>query len=353
MYRRFALVVAVVILAGASFGPRPVSAQTEGLCFDVTAVTNCIWGRFREYWEQNGGLQVFGYPTTPAQYETNPDSDVTYLTQWFERNRLEYFPEHARPYDVLLGRLGVEALERQGRDWTTFPKADPSAPNYFRETGHAIAYGPFWDYWSKHGLEFDGQPGFSTSESLALFGLPISEPQMETNPNGDTVITQWFERARFEDHGDQGVLLGLLGSEVHGAPSPAVPIPPTPPTPPEPTPPPINVPVPQGICADNAPAPAEAGQSWMTIREPSPGVVTTVCVRLILGGRAVQNAVVTGKIHYPTADQSLTPTVTGYDGVAAIPVLVSNLGLGQTIPVDVFISYQGQTFRTLTSFTPR
>ena len=52
------------------------------------------------------------------------------------------------------------------------------------------------------------------AESLALFGLPLSEPAMETNGAGDTVLTQWFERARFEDHGAKGVLLGLLGNEI-------------------------------------------------------------------------------------------------------------------------------------------
>jgi hypothetical protein len=27
-------------------------------------------------------------------------------------------------------------------------------------------------------------------------------------------VVQWFERARFEDHGSDGVLLGLLGNEL-------------------------------------------------------------------------------------------------------------------------------------------
>ena len=36
--------------------------------------------------------------------------------QWFERNRLELHPENARPYDVLLGRLGADSLAAQKRD---------------------------------------------------------------------------------------------------------------------------------------------------------------------------------------------------------------------------------------------
>jgi hypothetical protein len=130
-------------------------------------------------------------------------------------------PENARPYDVLLGRLGFDSLIKQGRDWNTFGKVDPSTPHYFPETGHAIA-SQFWDYWSSHGLEFDGQRGKSFQESLALFGMPLSEPVMEKSAtDGDTYVTQHFERARFEFHPENAgtsyeVLLGLLGRELTG-----------------------------------------------------------------------------------------------------------------------------------------
>ncbi len=198
---------------------RPTAAQSTALCFpNVPGITNCIEGRFREYWEQNGGLAVFGYPITAATNEVNRDTGQTYLTQWFERNRFELHPENSAPYDVLLGRLGDDRLRQQGRDWQTFPKAAPSAPHYFAQTGHAIAHQPFWRYWSTHGLEFDGRRGVSFAESLALFGYPVSEAAMETNTSGHTVLTQWFERARFEWHPANAeefrVLLGLLGNEV-------------------------------------------------------------------------------------------------------------------------------------------
>ena len=67
-------------------------------------------------------------------------------------------------------------------------------------------------------LEFDGQGGTSTAESLALFGLPLSPPLMEQNADGGTYLTQYFERARFEYHPENAatpyaVLLGLLGRE--------------------------------------------------------------------------------------------------------------------------------------------
>jgi hypothetical protein len=175
-----------------------------------------ICGRIREYWEQNGGLAVFGYPKTPQQVEQVEGKP--FVVQWFERNRLELHPENARPYDVLLGRLGDALLKRQNRDWMTFPKTQPqSGCRYFPETGHNVC-GEILAAWRANGLEFDGRSGKSEGEDLALFGLPLSEPAMETNSSGDTVLTQWFERARFEVHPENqppfNVLLGLLGNET-------------------------------------------------------------------------------------------------------------------------------------------
>ncbi len=87
---------------------QPAQAQAGELCFNETR--QCISGRFRQYWEQNGGLAVFGFPMSAAQNERNRDTGQTYLTQWFERNRFGYHPENRAPYDVLLGRLGEDEL---------------------------------------------------------------------------------------------------------------------------------------------------------------------------------------------------------------------------------------------------
>jgi hypothetical protein len=157
------------------------SAQAAPHCFPeaAPAITDCVDGRIAAYWTQQGGLPVFGYPIGPQHQE--PTSAGELSVQLFERARLELHPQNAPPYDVLLGRLGADSLGVQGRDWTTFGKADPGAAHYFAETGHAIAP-QFWGYWSSHGLEFDGSAGASFNESLALFGLPLSEAAMETNP---------------------------------------------------------------------------------------------------------------------------------------------------------------------------
>jgi hypothetical protein len=64
-----------------------------------------IAGRFQSYWEANGGLAQFGYPITDQVTETLEDGHQ-YTVQWFERARLEYHPENAAPYDILLGQFG-------------------------------------------------------------------------------------------------------------------------------------------------------------------------------------------------------------------------------------------------------
>jgi hypothetical protein len=209
----------LLLIVGGSATPRSAAGQ-RSLCFpDIPGITNCIEGRFLDYWQQNGGLPVFGYPISVARDAVNPDTSQTYLTQWFERNRFELHPQHAPPYDVLLGRLGDDRLRQLGRDWQRFGKGRQAAGClWFHETGHGVCE-PFKRYWERHGLQHAALT--KDAQSLALFGLPISEPALETNASGDTVMTQWFERARFEWHtakpNDVRVLLGLLGTELQGA----------------------------------------------------------------------------------------------------------------------------------------
>ena len=182
-------------------------------------------GRIREFWEQNGGLAVFGFPTGPQQQVTIEGKQL--VAQQFERNRLELHPENARPYDVLLGRLGADRLAQQGRDPFTFAKSQPQAGcRYFAETQHNVC-ADILNAWRASGLEFDGKAGKSEAENLALFGLPLSDPTTETLSDGKQYTVQWFERARFELHPENqppyNVLLGLLGNEVRDGAQPATP----------------------------------------------------------------------------------------------------------------------------------
>ena len=66
---------------------------------------------FRGYWNQFGGPLVYGYPVSEEFREVNLDDGKTYIVQYFERQRFEWHPgEWPQRMDVLLGRLGVQAL---------------------------------------------------------------------------------------------------------------------------------------------------------------------------------------------------------------------------------------------------
>jgi spore germination protein len=119
---------------------------------------------------------------------------------------------------VQLGRLGyAEAVERSLLESDAFAPADHGQVDgdcvFFPATEQA-ACGAFLNYWQEHGLDF-GDDGVSFRESLALFGYPISQEFVDPESG---LVTQYFERARFEYHPenpeDYRVLLGLLGAEI-------------------------------------------------------------------------------------------------------------------------------------------
>lgn len=177
-----------------------------------------VGGRFLEYWVNNGGLYVFGYPLT------NELAEDGRTVQYFERARFEFWPENQPPYDVQLGRIGVEILARSGVDWQVQPTSPGPAPGclYFEITRHNVCNQQrgigFLNTWSSNGLSFDGRSGVSYAESLALLGYPITEPYSYTFADGRVLQVQWFERARMEWHPDNPsayrVLLGRLGAEL-------------------------------------------------------------------------------------------------------------------------------------------
>jgi sortase (surface protein transpeptidase) len=192
----------------------PTQAQAGSRCFAQTGY--CIAGPIRAFWERNGGLMVFGLPITPQQQELVEGRPRQ--VQWFERSRLELHPENAPPYNVLMGRMGAERLLRQGQDWRAFPsETATSSCRAFTKTGHAIC-GAILSTWRSSGLNFDGDRRISEAESLALFGLPLSDARPEQQADGKVYVVQWFERARFELHPENAppynVLLGLLGREL-------------------------------------------------------------------------------------------------------------------------------------------
>ena|GEM_PF-548052 len=91
-----------------SHGPVTSADPLGGECHFFNETSHNLCGGFAAFWEEYGGLAVFGYPIT----EEFQVGDRT--VQYFERARFEWhsgaWPER---YDVLLGRLGAEALNRE------------------------------------------------------------------------------------------------------------------------------------------------------------------------------------------------------------------------------------------------
>lgn len=170
-------------------------AQPKAGCTYFAITQHNLCAGFQAYWNQFGGLPVYGYPLTEEFVENGQ------TVQYFERARFEWHPG-AWParYDVELGLLGNELTGGMRSNPAFQPAAAQAGCTYFAETKHNLC-AQFQTYWNQFG-------------GLPVYGYPISEPFQQ---NGMTV--QYFERARFEWHpgawqSRYDVLLGRVGAEV-------------------------------------------------------------------------------------------------------------------------------------------
>lgn len=214
MHRIFHAITLAIVLIGSSFLSRAVSVHAAEQCFVETGY--CIDGRIAEFWNKQGGLSVFGFPIGAAETITVDGKQIT--QQNFERQRIEYHPSNAKPYDILLGRLGADVLAGQGRDWYAFAKSgNQSGCMYFAQTDQSVC-GLILERWKATGVELDGRRGLTDAERLALHGLPLSGLVTETLSDGRQYQVQWFERTRIELHPQNqppyNVQQGLLGREL-------------------------------------------------------------------------------------------------------------------------------------------
>lgn len=199
------MVLLLVLTVAAGIGTihnQPASAQatTGPIYFQETG----FWvdAEFADFWRNNGGLMVFGYPITRVFYQDGLHR------QYFERAIFEHHEDEEYPWNVLLVRIGALNTIEQRRagigPWAPVEEPDDER-RWFPETGHTLD-GIFLDYWLENG-------------GLQAFGYPLSEPMIEPGLN-DSVprMVQYFERARMEHHPDKAgtgfeILLGHLGRE--------------------------------------------------------------------------------------------------------------------------------------------
>ncbi len=179
-----------------------------------------LYGQFRDYWNNNGGLSQYGYPVTKV-FNAKSENGQTYPTQYLQRAVIEYHPENKGTLFEVLGRrlAALQTADRAKTDKDFLKIADPKDSRlYFPDTGHAIggdaSSNALRTYWEKAG-------NGNVQKSVLIFGYPISEPFDEMNPappagDGQMHRVQYFERYRLEYHPENKgtqyeVLIGLLG----------------------------------------------------------------------------------------------------------------------------------------------
>ena len=114
------------IKSNPAFTPYPPDTGTGGdpgrLFFPETG-HSLAYG-FKDYWEQHGGLYVYGYPISEEFQEKNSDTGQTYTVQYFERARFEYHPENrGTQFEVLLGRIGASYASSRSVDTASVAKS--------------------------------------------------------------------------------------------------------------------------------------------------------------------------------------------------------------------------------------
>lgn len=171
----------------------PAKAAPSARYFPETG--HWVDGDFLAFFEQHGGLDIFGYPRTERLINDGR------TVQYFQRGRLESWPENPPGYRVQLMLIGDAVMGPADPPLPADQIPSPRDPTrtYFPETGHSIS-GPFRDFFDAHG-------------GLLIFGYPTSEPYR--GPSG--FLIQRFQRARMEYHPElppaYQVSLGLLGDE--------------------------------------------------------------------------------------------------------------------------------------------
>ena len=154
--------------ASPAFAESGTEAQAGLKYFERTE--QYVSGDFLTFFTENGGVVTFGYPLT-AVFEEDGRK-----VQYFERARMEFWPENKRPDRVRLSRLG-DLLA--GGDPPIQESDAPPGARFFEETGHSLA--PEFE-------EF-----FDDNGGLAVFGNPIGEPEEHNN-----VLSQRFQQMVLE-----------------------------------------------------------------------------------------------------------------------------------------------------------
>lgn len=94
--------------------------------FEGTPHSTCY--AFLEYFEANGGLELFGAPTSGFIIESDR------IVQYFQYFRLDWYPDAAASHQVKVGPLGREHFNRMGYDPELLQPVTQHGPASYRVT---------------------------------------------------------------------------------------------------------------------------------------------------------------------------------------------------------------------------
>ncbi len=307
------LVTAVVVLLVA-VAAAPAQQQQGERYFDETGHT--VRGNFLTHFDANGGLVVFGYPITDEFVDDNGR-----LVQYFQNARFEYYPQNPADSQVQLGKLAEElGMAAPPLAADRIPAANDPRCLYFAATGHSVC-NAFLDYFREHG-------------GVAVFGYPIGEYIIENQR-----IVQVFQKARMEWHPElparQRVQLTALGTMAFRA-----------------------------FKLDPGLTAPRANQSKvitrLTVRaspaRPVTGSAGSQTIYVFVGdqqGIAVKGATVRAVAHFASGDRTYNwPLPTDNRGITKLEIPFGQAQPGQSVPIDITVTYNNLTGRTSTSFLP-
>src|SRR6476659_10118559 len=106
---------------------QPVGDPGDGTFDDATGHTLRDGpAPFRSFWQNNGGLEVFGRAKSEQFQEVNQANGKTYWVQYFERQRMEWHPDEPQArYRILLGLLGNEQRDANHANDPAFAPIGP------------------------------------------------------------------------------------------------------------------------------------------------------------------------------------------------------------------------------------
>lgn len=292
--RRFALIAAIVLLG---LGTAFAQAQTTPTQYFSQTGHN-VTGEFLTFFNQHGGLRIFGYPLTEVfDYHG-------FKVQYFQKARMELHPENPSDYRIQLGLLGDDLGHGTSRLSAT---GNDLYRRYFPETGHTVAFA-FLNFYDNNG-------------GLDVFGYPIAEFTFENDH-----YVQYFQRAKMEWHpelsGDDRMQLADLGSiqfDVVHLPSS------------------LKDPVAASIGSPTvtpAPISIEATASVLSPVIGRNGKQTLFVYVIDLDGAPVQGATVRYSVHDLGVD-SISVGLTNQDGFVSTSFAVDGSKLGQQTVVEV------------------